>query len=71
MSAVIKLVAETARMKPFVLDGSLKNIPMASRHDYKEKLIQQIGKLMRMMGKKAYFLEKGIRREKAEAFGFS
>ena len=43
---------------------------MASRFEYKEKLIEQMGKIMRRMRQKAYFFEEGKRGERKETFGF-
>ena len=57
-------------MQLFRLNGSLKNIPIAGRFEYKEKLIEQAGKLMRRMRLKAHFLEKGKQGERKETFGF-
>ena len=46
-------------MKSFKLNKSLKNIPVASKHEYKEKLVEQTSKLLRRMRLKAFFYENG------------
>ena len=42
-------------MKIFKLDTSLKNIPVSSQIEFKERLVEQVGKLMRRMRLKVYF----------------
>ena len=57
-------------MIPFRINGSLKNIPVCSNSEYREKFIQQTGKLMKRMRVQAHFFEKGLSQERKETFGF-
>ena len=64
-----------ANMKTFKMNKSLKNIPVASKTEYKEKLVEQTGKLLRRMRLKAFFYEKGGEQSscddhKNETYGF-
>ena len=62
-------------MRTFKLNSSLKDIPVASEAEIKEKLTEQVGKLMRRMRLKArFYLKKNDKDEcndfKTETYGF-
>ena len=63
------------KMRTFKLNSSLKDIPVASEAEIKEKLTEQVGKLMRRMRLKArFYLKKNDKDEcndfKTETYGF-